>query len=234
VFKDAGSYGDSENNDDFSITGRITGLPWMQDKTHFVHVGAAASYRNLDSDANTLRYRERPEVHQSLRYVDTASQIYGVNDYFLVGLEAAVVYGPWSAQGEYIMSNINTDMSDDPTMAGWYIQGSYFLTGESRAYKASSGTFDKVKPNENFSFSEGGGPGAWELALRWSSLDLDDSGVMGGTQDDITAGVTWYLNPNLKVMLNYIHAMAERDAVGSDPAYDGNFDAIQGRVQVFW
>ena len=263
VFRHADSFGDSTMEDDVAVTGRITGLPWMEDKTHFLHVGGAASYRKLDSSPGTLRFRSRPEAHiPSDRYVDTnasasfidsmsmsqtatITQIYGVDDYILLGGEVALVYGPWSAQGELILADINSDvMTDDPTLFGWYVQGSYFLTGESRAYKASSGTFDKVKPKKNFGFGEGSGMGAWEVAARWSSLDLDDGTVNGGDQDSITVGVNWYLNPNMKVMLNYIHAMAERDAItiptGTTPAtatagaYDGDFDAIQARFQVFW
>ena len=91
-----------------------------------------------------------------------------------------------------------------------YIQGSYFLTGEKRNYKTSSGAFDRVKPKENFRF--GGGPGAWEAAVRYSSIDLDDSGVSGGELKDITVGLNWYLNPNTRIMWDYIRA--DLDDVG--------------------
>ena len=51
-----------------------------------------------------------------------------------------------------------------------------------------------------------GGFGAWELALRYSYLNLNDELADGGILSDITAGTNWYVNPNTRVMLNYVHA----------------------------
>ena len=50
------------------------------------------------------------------------------------------------------------------------------------------------------------GSGAWEVAVRWSYIDLDDAPVLGGYLDDLTFGVNWWLNPNMRVMFNYINA----------------------------
>jgi phosphate-selective porin OprO/OprP len=94
------------------------------------------------------------------------------------------------------------DRDLSPSFDGFYVQASYFLTDEHHNYKPSAGAFSRVKPKENFSF--GGGPGAWEVAVRYSELDLDDR-LDGGEVDDITAGLNWYLNPNTRLMWNYIH-----------------------------
>ena len=67
----------------------------------------------------------------------------------LSALEAAAVMGPFSVQSEYISTTVQTDdpaISSDPDFSGWYVYGSWFITGESRAYKTSSGTFDRIKP----------------------------------------------------------------------------------------
>ena len=93
-------------------------------------------------------------------------------------------------------------------MHGYYVQGSYFLTGEHRNYKTSTGLFSRVKPKANFS-SRLGQLGAWEVTLRYSSLDLTDNPVNGGELDDITAGLNWHLNPNIRLMFNYIRADKE-------------------------
>src|SRR6185295_7409221 len=107
----------------------------------------------------------------------------------LMGLEAAVVLGPFSLTGEYSLASIDGDTGspNDPNFSGYYLQASYFLTGESRGYKKAQGCF-----------------GAWELAARISSLDLTDDGIDGGQLDDLSLGVNWYLNPNTRVMLDYI------------------------------
>jgi phosphate-selective porin OprO/OprP len=52
----------------------------------------------------------------------------------------------------------------------------------------------------------GRGPGAWELATRWSAINLNDRDVHGGQLEDWTFGVNWYLNANSKVQFNYIVA----------------------------
>ncbi len=98
--------------------------------------------------------------------------------------------------------------SSSPDFDGYYIQGSYFLTGENRKYKTSSGAFDRVKPRENY--SQKGGCGAWEVAARYSKIDLNDNNVTGGELEDVTLGLNWYLNPNTRIMWNYIRADLDR------------------------
>ena len=55
-------------------------------------------------------------------------------------------------------------------MNGFYVQGSYLLTGEHRPYNRALGIFSGIRPKRNF--LEDGGWGAWELAARYSYLDL--------------------------------------------------------------
>ena len=44
------------------------------------------------------------------------------------------------------------------------------------------------------------------MAARISHLDADDGMLDGGKLTDVTAGVNWYLNPNTRVMFNYVLA----------------------------
>ena len=77
------------------------------------------------------------------------------------------------------------------------------ISGENRRWKPAEAVFQNPKPFAN-SF-ENGGCGAWELALRYSTIDLSQGneaggGVEGGALDMITLGLNWYLNPNARVM----------------------------------
>src|SRR5262249_29258200 len=58
---------------------------------------------------------------------------------------------------------------------------------------------------------EGGGynlgRGAWEVAVRYDWLDLNDKNITGGIQEDWTLGLNWYLNNNFKIQFDYIHDM---------------------------
>ena len=101
------------------------------------------------------------------------------------------------------------------------------LTGESRRYNPATGSFQNPRPKAPFS-SEGGF-GAWELAARYSRMNLNfeeglagtaavPGSVRGGEQYDLTLGVNWYLNPNFKVMMNYLLIDVDR----LNPAGPGN------------
>lgn len=216
VFKDSDDVGDRISDGEYNFTARVTGTPWYEDKGRkLLHLGAAYSHRNPNDDK--VRFRERPEVHISPRYVDTAD-IKDLDDMNLFGAEAALVAGPFSLQGEYMSANVNTVDGTDPMFSGFYAMASYFLTGENRAYKG--GLFSRVKPKKNFG---AGGPGAWEVAARYSHLDLTDEEVEGGELDDVTVGLNWYLNPNTRFMFNYVHA--DLDGVGES-------DTFQMRAQV--
>jgi phosphate-selective porin OprO/OprP len=104
----------------------------------------------------------------------------------------------------------------------WYVMGSLFLTGEHRAYRTSTGVLERVIPRRDFLKREGGnlsiGPGAWELAVRFSHVDLNSGGITGGRLSDITLGVNWYLNPYCRITSNYIHAYQSATTQKSGPA----------------
>lgn len=201
VFRDTDDYGEDIDDGGYNLTGRITALPMYENNgASLIHIGAAYSYRSPDE---SVRYRERPEAHLTDRFVDTSS--FASDQLDVLGLEAAWINGPISVQGEYTIANVNrTDGSDDVDFDGYYVQASYFLTGEHRNYKTSEAAFSRVKPKENFSYASG--LGAWELAARYSQLDLNDQDITGGELRNITGGLNWYLNPNTKIMWNYVHA----------------------------
>lgn len=85
----------------------------------------------------------------------------------MYGLEFASVLGPVSVQGEYFSADISREGLDpDLDFSGWYAYASWFLTGESRVYKAKKGKFDRVTPR---GIVGKGGIGAWEVGLRFST-----------------------------------------------------------------
>ncbi len=202
---------------------RVTGLPWYEDKgKRLAHLGVSYSYQNQPRDE--IRFRQRPEAHLAPRYVDTGT--FDAKNNNRVGVEAALVYDRFSVQGELIGDFVKRKASgvNNPNFGGAYLYGSYFLTDDHRPYKTSSGAFDKVKP-KNPLFNGNGGMGAWEVAARYSYLDLDDEGISGGTLNDFTFGLNWYLTTNYRVSFNYVRA--HRNGVG-----DTNI--FQMRTQVFF
>ena len=221
VFRDVDGTGLSLADRGYAITARLAGTPYFAEKgKKLLHLGAAYSHRVQPDDA--ARYRSRPECHlSSKRFVDTHS-ISLVDSVDLLGFEAAMVLGPFSVQGEYIAAMVNGN-SPDYDFSGWYVQASYWLTGEHRKYK--DGAFSRVSPKKNFGFGEGSGWGAWEVAARYSQLDLNDGTVGGGKESNWTLGLNWHLNPNMRIMFNYIHA-------GTDKPDNGDADIFGMRFQV--
>ena len=223
----------SGESDGWNLTGRMTGLPYSRDDAHFLHLGLSGRYSDVDE---VFGFSERPENH----FLDRLTSIEVAADSAVtVGSEAALVFGRYSLQGEFGYTEIDGLMSaDDRNVWGYYVQASAFLTDDNRAYKKSSGAFAKVKPKNNFDWFGKDGWGAWEVAARWSETDLD-MGVSGG---GVTVGVNWYLNPNMKIMLNYLHTNVERPEDLGDPldadddvlAFDDDIDAFLTRFQVTW
>ena len=199
VFRDTDNGGTSLG-DGVGGTVRLTGVPALDKREdRLVHLGVSYSLRRPSN--SVLRWRQRPELHLTDRFVDTRS--FPAERIQLLALEGAVVNGPFSLQSEYTHSAARSQMAGDPVFGGFYLYASVFLTGEQRNYKASSASFDRLRPLKNF--APGEGPGAWEVALRYSTLDLTDKAIQGGRLDNLTAAVNWYLNPVARIMFNYVH-----------------------------
>ena len=203
LFRNTDNFAESTGDGDVNVTARLTGTPWYKEKgKQAVHLGLSVSHRSPSNPS--FRYRQRPEAHLLPRFVDTGSITSSTAN--LVSPEFAWVYGPVSIQTEYVHTKLDSVSGiGNPSFHGYYLQGSYFLTGEYRNYRASEGAFKGIKPLKKFNI-DNGTPGAWEVAVRLSSIDLNDATISGGKLDDITLGLNWYLNPNARGMWNFIRA----------------------------
>ena len=196
-----GATGKDGGDDPWEISGRFNFTP-LHDPDRVLHLGIAAAYRSLEDQA-AVRFRVRPESHvTNVRLVDTG--ILPARSRALHGLEAAWLHGPFSLMGEYVGVSLRRDMVPDLDFKGYYGQLSYVLTGESRQYKRNSGTWGGIRPR---GIVGKGGYGAWEIAARFSHIDLRDGDVDGGEQDNFTLGVNWYLTPTIRLNANYVNVL---------------------------
>lgn len=236
VFRTTDDFGNDSNDGGYSASFRVTGLPWYANEgRRLLHLGAGYTHRNPD---DLIRIRQRPEAHDAERFVDTGE--FEVEDVDSFALEAAMLYGPLTLQGEYFFNDVNTQYLGERDLDGYYLQAMYMLTGESRPYKNAAGVFDRIRPKHNFKLGgDDAGWGAWEVALRFSNIDLNDghtsfvdraiersSEIRGGEENNITLGLNWYLNPNVRVMWNYTHADLD------SPIYEGDLEIFQTRFQL--
>ena len=191
----ARAIGSSQTGDTpIGFGGRFVYAPKLSETSLF-HFGVSAAYEDRRDDS-TVRYRDRPEARPGggVRLIDTGN-IADVDTTMKYGVELAYQSGPLSFEAEYLNVDVNRDAGEEPSFGGFYVQASYVLTGEKRGYR--NGVFRGVTPGQ-------AGKGAWELAARFSSADLVDSGFFGGEQENFTIGVNYYSSANVRFMLNYI------------------------------
>ncbi|CAN7182142.1 porin [Phenylobacterium sp. LjRoot219] len=216
------------------------------------HLGANAQYVFHPSDATgganpryPVQLRDRPELRvDGTRLIDTGA--IDTNHIAVYGAEAAIGYNQFLIEGEYFKFDIDrrqttTTALGDPDFDGWYVQGSWVLTGEKRAYNGKEARFDAPKQAFNFNPSAGTW-GAWELAARYSTMNLNyregvagaatpTGGVRGGEQTIWALGVNWYLNPVMRLMLDYQNVDVDRlGATGLQIGQD--YDTIAMRAQL--
>lgn len=240
LFLNTGSFSDlGEANDQisqangFDTTLRVFGLPLFEPGgKKLLHLGLGYSHgvRDENDSSAPMGFRTRPESRlTNERLVDTGSIQGSRQD--MATAEVALVSGPWSfqTQGYYLI--LDADEADDPHFWGYYSFLSYFLTGERRRYNPGLGIFTGVEPQPFFDPLKGHW-GAWELALRHSYVDLNDSDIRGGRESNITTGLNWIHNRNTRLMFNYIHA-AVKDRE-SPPVEDGVANIFQVRLQFIW
>jgi len=212
-----------QSDDGYSITSRVTAVPIRLEKGRkLVYVGFAYSFS--DSNESTLRFISKPESNlTAVNFVDTGA--FSAKQAHRFGWEAAAVFNAFSIQGEYALVKVSRPSGNSSVnFTGGYVMVSYFLTGEHRKY--TRGAFTRVTPQKNF--LEGRGLGALEMALRFSTIDLNDGGIAGGQEEDVTAGLNWYLNAHTRFMFNYVHA----DITGAPAVDRGDLHIYQFRFQV--
>ena len=226
AFRTTDDAGAASGDGGVSFGGRIAVLAAGEEKSdRVVHVGGAANY--LTPEGGVLRFRARPEVHMSDRLVDTGEL--HADSVLRLGAEAGAVLGPLHLAGEYVVASVaglcdstgerGSSDAEDAGLSGLYAQAGYFLTGEHRSF--ADGQWQRVSPRH--AFLEDGGLGAWELAVRYSSIDLNDvdAGVEGRRMDCVTAGLNWYMHANARIMLNQVWSTvkdADDEDVGSTSA----------------
>jgi len=210
----------------YSVSSRFTYAPINNDDA-LLHLGLSGSYFGKNRNTKTVsagNVTADPIDHES--YVD-----------FEFAGKLKSVY----LQSEYIINRVNYDNNAQGggvvsttekkgSFEGYYLQASWFLTGDQKEYRVKTGDFATVKVKNPF---DKGGIGAWELAARFSSLDKNDNyrgaNITLGKTQDVTAAINWYLNENTRLMLDY-----QRSVADFRQGYDQRFNALSLRAQVLF
>jgi phosphate-selective porin OprO/OprP len=202
----------SDSGNDFA--GRLTALPvWSGDGASYLHVGLSTRYYGAVDDQ--LRYKGKPASNVATEYVDSG-KVAGDHAWH-TGLEALWSHGGYSLLAEYVRADLSTRDGSDPTLDGWYVTGSWVLTGEHRPYDRKAGYARRVLPQGRW--------GAVELIARYGKVDLDDGTVRGGTMDGWWTGVNWWANNRWKASIGYGNIDLDRFGI------EGNTKTLLTRLQ---
>jgi phosphate-selective porin OprO/OprP len=151
------------------------------------------------------------------------------------GVETAAQSGRFYGQGGYFHYSVQRRTAlPDPDFSGWYATVAVSLTGEERAYDSGAASFRGLKPAHPLGKD---GFGAWEVAARYSNVDLAfdpfagsaAGGVAGGEQNIWTLGLNWYPTAGLRFMLDYVNIQVIHVEA---PAGDISASAVALRSQI--
>jgi phosphate-selective porin OprO/OprP len=221
----ANSHGAGGDEND-QVLGRVSDRLWS-DGTNNFQVGGSVSdiiYSGgvAGGGGGTIRLRDRPEIRvDGTRLIDTGSL--SAKHGFMYAFDAGFNYDSLFLGGEYAHFQVDrrrsgAKVADHPEFSGWYVEGSYFLTGETRAYSASAlnnevgGWQGPVAIASPFSL-DGDSWGAWEIGARYSTTDLnwhvfdagtatDQGGIAGGSESVVDIALNWYLNKDVRMMFD--------------------------------
>ena len=245
----ASSINPNGTTEQYGVVARAAGQI-VSSKDYSLHLGGDAEFliqppHNLVAGSQTLTLSDRPELRIDPTTLVTTGALANVSSAQVYSAEAAGTYGPLYFQGEYFWFNVERNAvtglppigAPNLHFQGGYAEASYVLTGESHPYNSASASYGGIAPKDPFSLSSGGW-GAWEIAGRFSTIDLNDqlasaNGVAGGRQNIYTLGLNWYANRNVRLMLNYLHGDIAKQASPTNFADTGaKFDALAMRTQV--
>ncbi len=200
---------DTDNNSDKDVIGRIFAHPFKAsdiEPLRGLGAGIAASFGHKEgSSLPTLRSLGQATI---FTYLSTVS---ADGPHGRLAPQAYYYWGPLGLLGEYTLSSqevVRTTgggiLREKAENDAWQIIVSYVLTGEDASYKG-------ISPRSPFDRAQGTW-GAFEAVGRYGMLDVDDNifdlgfanaGASVTEARSWGVGLNWYLNRQVKLMLDY-------------------------------
>jgi phosphate-selective porin OprO and OprP len=243
----------SVNGEQLGFVGRAAARPYY-DKDWNINVGFSGEsvfHPNLSKagtpfvSQETLTLQNQPElrIDQNNLISTGALSASGANSY---GGGLGVGWRNFLVQGEYYQIQVNQLLAPgvpNPTLGfnGGYVEGGWVITGEPIPYDPNRATFARPVVTEPFSL--GGALGVWELAARWSVMNLNSNvtpgvpqsvtgGVYGGYQQVFGTALSWYPNNWLRFELQFQYVNVNKLNSGGTTQIGQKFETLAGRLQI--
>ena len=233
------------------ILGRVSDRLWSDGLSNF-QVGfnyskVLYSGNSAGGGVQALNLQDRPQARvDGTRLISTGNIPAKTADMWSVDFETNLQN--FYLAGEYSRFNVDRQcgsltggvcaggtsqtVADHPSFYGWYLEGTWILTGETKPYTAQAinnevGAFGNPIPSAPFSLN-GDSWGAWEVAARYSDTNLNYNptqiasptqlaGILGGDERIITLGLNWYMNRNVKLQINDMIVKLKRGSSAATP-----------------
>ena len=189
----------------------------------------------------TASFSSKPEDFLFARSLVSTGTLTRANDIVRLNAEALYQYGSWRIQGEY--THVDVDGfggQPDRSFQGGYVEAAWVINGKGRTYRVAPpygsefAVLTGVTIDDSQRISQGG-YGVFEVAARFSALDLTSKNTTGGYLQDFTAGVNWYPDRNIRVMADYIHADADPSGIKvAGVPQKVSSDLFVGRINFSW
>ena len=181
-----------------------------RDGANYLHLAASTRYYGAVDDQ--LRYKGKPASNVA-DDLSTPARSRAI----MPGTRASRRCGTTAATPCWPSTCARTSApatSSDPTLDGWYVTGSWVITGEHRPYDRKAGYARRILPQGRW--------GAVELIGRYGHVDLDDRPrAAAARMDGWWAGVNWWANNRWKASVGYGNIDLDRfgiDGNTQDPA----------------
>jgi phosphate-selective porin OprO/OprP len=227
----------SDPDDEIEFEGRVFFEPWKHSANALsgLGFGLAGSTGNKQGAGNSFlpRYRS-PGQNVFFNYRSTVladGSHERLSPQFYYYRNRLGLMGEWIRSEQELQAGTNADTHATLENQAWQLTAGWVLTGEDNGYRGVA------KPSHPFAL-DGEGWSAFELVARYGELKVDEDAFPVYADPSASArrarawglGINWYLNGNLKLVLNYTGASFDG---GAPPGADRpDEEAVFSRLQV--
>ena len=200
---------DEEAEGKHSFSSRWAFVPLL-DTIHnkVLHIGAGLNIHSPQQQKHSVEAQNESDL--SPTYISTGD-LSNTRRVHQISGEFGYTKNRLAIMSEYVHSFANFDKDTlpvsrrTPRFNSFYTTVSYFLTGGKRGYNSNRNSFSSINISKDN--VEANWRGAWEIALRFSYINIADVGKEMNTMSNTTLGINWYFNSNTRLMMNYIFTM---------------------------